>query len=34
MPKCAKGRSDVYNLISLKIVDPQEYNRILKDEKK
>ena len=33
MPKCAKGRSDVYNLISLKIVDPQEYNRILKDEK-
>ena len=33
MPKCAKGRSDVYNLISLKIVDPQEYNKILKNEK-
>ena len=33
MPKCAKGRSDVYNLISLKVVDPKEFNKILKDEK-
>ena len=33
MPKCSKGKSDVYNLISLKVVDPQEYNNILKQEK-
>jgi len=33
MPKCAKGRSDVYNLISLKVVDPKEFNKILKQEK-
>ena len=33
MPKCAKGRSDVYNLISLNVVDPKEFNKILKDEK-
>ena len=33
MPKCAKGRSDVYNLISLKVVEPKEFNKILKDEK-
>ena len=33
MPKCAKGRSDIYNLISLKVVDPQEFSRILKEEK-
>jgi hypothetical protein len=33
MPKCAKGSSDVYNLISLKVVDQKEFNRILKDEK-
>ena len=33
MPRCARGSSDVYNLISLKVVDPQEFNRILKDEK-
>jgi hypothetical protein len=28
MPKCAKGKSDIYNLISLKVVDPQEFNKI------
>ena len=33
MPKCSKGKSDVYNLISLKVVDPQEYNNILNQEK-
>lgn len=33
MPKCAKGKSDIYNLISLKVVDPQEFNKILKEEK-
>ena len=33
MPKCSKGKGDVYNLISLKVVDPKEYNRILKEEK-
>jgi hypothetical protein len=33
MPKCAKGKSDVYNLISLNVVDPKEFNKILKDEK-
>ena len=33
MQKCAKGSSDVYNLISLKVVDQKEFNRILKDEK-
>ena len=32
-PKYAKGNSDVYNLISLKVVDPQEFNKILRDEK-
>ena len=34
IPKCAKGNSDVYNLISLKIVDPQEFNNIINEEKK
>ena len=34
MPKCAKGSSDVYNLISLKIIEQKEFNRILKDEKR
>jgi hypothetical protein len=33
MPKCAKGKSDVYNLISLKVVDPQEMDKIIKEEK-
>ena len=33
MPKCARGSSDVYNLISLKVVDQKEFNRILKNEK-
>ena len=30
MPKCAKGSSDIYDLISLKIVDQPEFNNILK----
>ena len=33
MPKCAKGKSDVYNLITTHVVDPIEMNRILKEEK-
>lgn len=33
MPKCARGNSDVYNLISLNVVDPQEYQKIVKNEK-
>ena len=33
MPKCAIGCSDVYNLISVKVVNPKEFNKILKDEK-
>lgn len=33
MPKCAKASSDIYDLISLKIVDQQEFNNILKEEK-
>ena len=33
MPKYAKGNTDVYNLINLKVVDPQEFNNILKGEK-
>ena len=33
MPKCAKGSSDIYDLISLKIVDQQGFNNILKEEK-
>ena len=33
MPKCAIGCSDVYDLISVKVVNPKEFNKILKDEK-
>ena len=33
MPKCAKGKSDVYNLITTHVVDPVEMNRLLKEEK-
>ena len=33
MPKCAKGKSDVYNLITTHVVDPIEMDRILKEEK-
>ena len=33
MPKCAKGKSDVYNLITTHIVDPVEMDRLLKEEK-
>ncbi len=33
LPKYAKGNSDVFNLITLKVIDPQEYNKILTEEK-
>ena len=33
MPKCVKGKSDIYNLINLKIVDPKEMEKMLKEEK-
>ena len=33
MPKCVKGKSDIYNLITLKIVDQKEMDRMLKEEK-
>ena len=34
MPKCVKGKSDIYNLITLKIVDQKEMDKMLKEEKK
>ena len=33
MPQCAKGKSDVYDLISLKVIDPKEMSKIIQDEK-
>jgi hypothetical protein len=33
LPKCAKGRSNVYNLITTNIIDPVEMDRILQEEK-
>ena len=33
LPRCAKGRSDVYDLITLKVVDPKEMSKIIQDEK-
>ena len=33
MPKCAKGRSDIYDLISLKVVDKNEFNKMITEEK-
>jgi len=33
MPKCVKGKSDIYNLITLKIVDQKEMDNMLKEEK-
>ena len=33
LPKCAKGKSNVYNLITTDIVDPVEMNRLIKEEK-
>ena len=33
MPKCAKGRSDIYDLISLKVVDKDEFNKMVTEEK-
>jgi len=33
MPKCAKGRSDIYDLISLKVVDNNEFNKMITEEK-
>ena len=33
MPQCAKGKSDVYDLITLKVVDPKEMSKIIQNEK-
>ena len=33
MPKCVKGKSDIYNLITLKIVDQKEMDKMLQEEK-
>ena len=33
MPKCARGRSDIYDLISLKVVDDYEFNKMVTEEK-
>ena len=33
MPKCAKDRSDIYDLISLKVVDKQEFNKMVTEER-
>ena len=33
MPKCAKGKSDIYNLITLKVVDQKEMDNIIQTEK-
>ena len=33
MPKCAKGRSDIYDLISLKVVDKKEFDKMVTEEK-
>lgn len=33
MPKCAKGRSDIYDLISLKVVDKKEFNKMVTEER-
>ena len=33
MPKCAKGKSDDYNLITIDIVAPIEMNRLIKEGK-
>ena len=33
MPKCAKGRSDIYDLISVKVVDKKEFDKMITEEK-
>ena len=33
LPKCVKGKSDIYNLITLKIVDQKEMDRMIQEEK-
>ena len=33
MPKCAKGRSDIYDLISLKIVNKKDFDKMVTDER-
>lgn len=33
MPKCAKGRSDIYDLISLKVVDKKEFDKMVTAER-
>ena len=33
LPKCVKGKSDIYNLITLKIIDQKEMDRMIQEEK-
>ena len=33
MPKCAKGRSDIYDLISLNVVDKKAFNKMVTEER-
>ncbi len=33
LPKCVKGKSDIYNLITLKTVDQKEMDRMIQEEK-
>ena len=33
MPKCAKGRSNIYDLISLKVIDKKEFDKMVTEEK-
>ena len=33
LPKCVKGKSDIYNLINLKTVDQKEMDRMIQEEK-
>ena len=33
LPKCVKGKSDIYNLITLKIVDQKEMDKMIQEEK-
>ena len=33
MPKCAKGRSDIYDLISLNVVDKKGFNKMVTEER-
>ena len=33
MPKCAKGRCDIYDLISLNVVDKKAFNKMVTEER-